>query len=264
MQSHAAKSRPQVLLDGMGDPLSLTRYDWREASLDPLSIEERYQLTYATQVEWATEGTFASLDIARDPIVKRFIRVWLEQERAHAQILGRLLDECAAPVSPLHTSQRQRFAAQRGRLVNALAVRAIGDDFYAVHMSWGAINELTTLRFYSLIRERTQHRLLREILRDLIKQEAQHFAFYYTSAQERLVDNPRGQRLVRWVLGHLWTPVGVGLRTREDVDRNTEQLFVGEPAEVAQIDAVIGRIPGLADLNLMRRNIERLTPSSAF
>jgi hypothetical protein len=158
---------------------------------------------------------------------------------------------------------RNRIGAQRGRLVNVLATRLLGDDFYAVHMSWGAVNELTTLRFYGLIRERTEHRVLREVLGDLMRQEARHFAFYYESAIARLDGNPRGQRLVRRVMQRFWTPVGVGLRTQSDVDRITASLFVDEPAQVLQIDRTIGRIPGLEHLDLMQRCVDRVAARPA-
>ncbi|HEY1740105.1 MAG TPA: ferritin family protein, partial [Acidimicrobiia bacterium] len=174
---------------------------------------------YASQVEWATEGTFESLNITDDPTVRAFLRIWLEQERVHAELLTRLLEACGVEVEPLHRLSKHRRGARRGRFVNQLAHAAVGDDFFAVHMTWGAVNELSTLRFYQQIRHRTAHPLLREILRDVIGQEAMHYSFYRAAAIERLTERPRAQRLTSWVLRHLWTPVGVGLRTRSDAHR---------------------------------------------
>ena len=68
---------PETLLAEMGEPLDPSRYDWSAARTDALTDEEVFQLTYAAQVEWGTEGTFASLNISRDPVVRRFLRVWL-------------------------------------------------------------------------------------------------------------------------------------------------------------------------------------------
>ena len=247
---------PEVLLAEMGDPLDPSAYDWSSVGPGDLSADEIFQLTYAAQVEWGTEGTFASLDISRDPMVRRFLRVWLDQEVAHARLLARLLQRCGGSVAPIHRSRKHRFAAARGKVLNQVARLGVGDDFFAVHMSWGAINELTTLRFYSVMRQRSECELARTLLRDVIAQEALHYSFYRNVAINLLTDNPRGQRIVRWVLEHLWTPVGVGLHSRADVDRLMVELFADRPDQVVQMDSQINRIPGLADLDLIRRTLE--------
>ena len=126
-----------------------------------------------------------------------------------------------------------------------------------MHMSWGAINELTTLRFYSVMRANTRSELLRDLLRDVIAQEALHYSFYRAVAIRRLAGNPRGQRIVRWTIEHLWSPVGMGLRSRPDVDRLMVGLFAERPDQVVRMDSQINRIPGLADLNLIRRTLVR-------
>jgi rubrerythrin len=247
---------PETLLAQMGDPLDPSRYDWSAARPGALDDEEIFQLTYAAQVEWGTEGTFASLDISRDPVVRRFLRIWLDQEVAHAALLARVLEGSGASVTPVHLERRHRRGAARGKLLNQLARRGIGDDFFAVHMSWGAINELTTLRFYGVMRARTGSELLRTLLRDVIAQESLHYSFYRNLAIRRLAGNRRGQRIVRWVLEHLWTPVGMGLRTRPDVDRLMLGLFADRPEQVVQMDSQINRIPGLSGLDLIRRTLE--------
>jgi rubrerythrin len=207
-------------------------------------------------VEWGTEGTFASLDISRDPMVRKFLRVWLDQEVVHAGLLAEVLARSrGVAIEPVHTQRKHRWGAARGKVLNQLARLGIGDDFFAVHMSWGAINELTTLRFYSVMRAKTNSELLRTVLRDVIAQEALHYSFYRSVAIRRLSDNPRGQRIVRWALEHLWSPVGVGLRTRPDVDRLMAGLFADRPDQVVQMDSQINRIPGLAGLDLIRGTV---------
>jgi hypothetical protein len=243
---------PTQLLERMGEPLALTAYDWDAAgAAPPLPPEARFQLVYAAQVEWGTEGTFASLDVSNDPIVGRFLDIWLAQEMAHAALLVRYLRTHGESVHPLHRTRTQRFAAQRGRWINQAAVRILGADFFAVHMTWGAVNELTTLRFYSLLRRRSADPVLQTLLSDVIAQEAVHFAFYFQMAAELLHDNRRAQRITRWVLSRCWSPVGVGLRSRQDADRLMHGLFATEPAEIRGIDARVGRLPGLRDLDLM-------------
>ncbi len=93
------------------------------------------------------------------------------------------------------------------------------------------------------------------MLRDVIAQESLHYSFYRSVAIRRLTDNPRGQRIVRWALEHLWSPVGMGLRTRTDVDRLMAGLFADRPDQVRQMDSQINRIPGLADLDLIHGTV---------
>ncbi len=241
------------LLDRMEPPLSIDDFEWNDAARYPLSAAEVFQLTYAAQVEWGTEGTFRSLDTYRDPLLATFLRTWLDQEVEHARLLCRLLRERGHRVAAIHASPKHRRAAQRARYLNQLAYWLIGADFTALHMAWGALNELTTLRFYQQIRVRTAHPLLADILRALVRQEAMHYRFYYTVARELLDNNPRGQRIVRYALRTFWTPVGVGLRDETDVIRIIHQLFDDDRHILTGIDAAISALPGLDALDLMAR-----------
>ncbi len=247
---------PEALLAGLGEPLDPASYDWSAVDV-PITADERFQLTYAAQIEWGTEGYFASLNISKDAVVCEFLERWLEQEIVHGDLLARVLDAQGEVIGPAHLTPIQRFHTARGRAVNRVARRVIGDDFFAVHMAWGAVNELTTLRFYGVMRSQTQNPVLRTILRDVMAQESLHYNFYRSMALRRLEDNPKAQRLVRWTLEHLWTPVGVGVRTRADAERMVEGLVSEDQAVVAQIDGPINRLPGLEGLDLTRRTVER-------
>jgi hypothetical protein len=254
---------PESIVAEMGSPLDPADYDWSAENRGALSDEEIFQLTYAAQVEWGTERTFAQLNISRDPVVNRFLKIWLDQEVMHADLLARILAGEGASIEPVHKQRKHRWAAVRGNALNRLMRRAVGDDFFAVHMSWGAINELTTLRFYAVVRAQTESPLLRSILRDVMAQEALHYAFYRNLAIRQLASNPRGQRIVRWVLEHIWSPVGVGLHSRADLDRIMAGLFADRPDQVVQMDSQIQRIPGLANLDLIHRTVETASAAHA-
>src|SRR5262249_2997051 len=160
-----------------------------------------------------------SLDVSNDPVVGRFLGIWLEQEVVHAELLARFLATQGEWVTPLHRTRSQRRAARRGKWVNQAAGRGPGNAFLAGHIAWGGVNELTTVRFYSLLRRRTANPVLHTLLADVIAQEAVHFSFYREMAAQLLCDNRRAQRITRWVMGHLWSPVGTGLRSRDDAER---------------------------------------------
>lgn len=57
-----------------------------------------------------------------------------------------------------------------------------------------------------------------------------------------------------WALRHLWSPVGVGLRSQADADRLILGLLAGEPETVERLDAGIGTIPGLGGVDLIGRS----------
>ena len=254
---------PEAVLDTMGGRLDPSAYDWSRVHEAPLTEAEIEWLTYATQVEWGTEYYFAVLDISDDPLVHRFLRTWLDQEVVHADLLRRLLAEAGVVVQPVHRQWRKRLAKWRGKQLNRLARRLIGDDFFAVHMAWGAVNELSTQRFYGVIRSQTKNPVLRDVLRDVMAQEAVHYAFYRNVAIRRLTGNRRAQRIVRWALHRLWTPVGVGLRPRRDADLVIAGIMGDHPEVAAQMDAQIDRMPGLAGLHLARRSREHAVRTAA-
>ena len=247
----------------MGAPLDPASYDWARAAEVPLRPDEIEWLTFATQVEWGTEHYFAVLDISDDPLVHRFLRIWLEQEVVHADLLRRFLAAHGAQVGPVHTAWRKRAARWRGKQINRIARRIVGDDFFAVHMAWGSVNELSTQRFYGVLRSGTKNPLLREILRDVMAQEAMHYAFYRNVAIRRLTGNQRAQRIVRWALARLWSPVGVGLRSRRDADRIIAEVLGPHPDVAVQMDAQIDRMPGLSGLGLASRSLQRALASAS-
>ena len=128
-------------------------------------------------------------------------------------------------------------------------------DFIAIHMVWGAINELTTLTgYYQLIR-RSDHPVLHQMLRKVIQDERRHFAFYRAQGKARLEVASRGSRkLIRWIFDRFWTPVGAGVKSQEEVDALTLHLF-GDSDEgreaIRDIDRTISELPGLEGLTLL-------------
>jgi len=60
--------------------------------------------------------------------------------------------------------------------------------------------------------------------------------------------------LVRWTLTHLWTPVGAGVKTEEEVDALAICLFGDGWAgreQISEIDHTIAEVPGLEDMRLL-------------
>jgi rubrerythrin len=53
-------------------------------------------------------------------------------------------------------------------------------------MTWGAINELSTLTGYRALATRADHPLLSIVLARIVKDERRHFSFYFNQARRRL------------------------------------------------------------------------------
>jgi hypothetical protein len=128
-------------------------------------------------------------------------------------------------------------------------------DFSAVYLTIGAINELSTLTGYGALIRKSGHPVLRDLLGRIIKDERRHYAFYFNSAKEWLIDNEKAQRVDRWMLDRVWVPVGQGVKTQEEVDALALYLFDDEQGEeeLLALDEKIGKLPGLSGIKLMSK-----------
>ena len=87
-----------------------------------------------------------------DPEIAGFFATWFYEETAHGRALARFLAAAGQPVAP-----RPRTARGLGERIEALGIACIAAawrEFPAVHMTWGAINELTTLTAYRRLAQR--------------------------------------------------------------------------------------------------------------
>ena len=126
-------------------------------------------------------------------------------------------------------------------------------------MTWGAMNELSTLQGYHRTIAKTRHPILVELLNRIIKDERRHYAFYYNQARMRLEGNVRAQKLVRWALDKLWAPVGSGVRPQGETDFVVLQLFGDDEgmAVVREMEDELSKLPGLHGMRLMTRAMSR-------
>jgi hypothetical protein len=88
----------------------------------------------------------------------------------------------------------------------------------------------------------------------VIQDERRHFAFYRAQAKARMQRSRTARKLVRWVLRSLWTPVGAGVKTEEEVDALAIYLFGDGPEgreQIREIDRTIAAVPGLDGMTLL-------------
>jgi hypothetical protein len=96
-------------------------------------------------------------------------------------------------------------------IYQAVAANLVGDDFIAVHMTFGAINEWSTYAGYGRLLAQTDHPELTKLVGRIQRQETRHVAFYASQARERLQRSRAARLLTRLVLRMAWTPVGSGI-----------------------------------------------------
>jgi hypothetical protein len=141
-----------------------------------------------------------------------------------------------------------------------LLSRIFSNQFPAVYLSFGAVQEMTTLRGYEFLHRYTQNPVLRILCERIAKQERRHFAWYFNHARELLLQSSGARILARKLLEFNWVPVGAGIKSREDVKKLFMTLFPRESARdlVREIDSKMGTLPGLEGIKLMEPYFERM------
>lgn len=260
--------------------VDVSEVEWNRSSDPPLAPAEVRCLRYMMDIETNTViflRDVLATQTAFDPDVTAFLSCWNYEEYWHGEAFSRLLGEAAIAVLPDHerVDGRSRYPSRRmrnewirrrvgtrgylshiGTLVgSAVAAR----DFVAIHMTWGAVNELTTLTAYHRMIAKTDNVALTQVLGAIIKQERRHFAFYRAQARARLAGSRRARRLVHWSLDHLWAPVGTGIRPQEETDFVVSHLFNDPDGMVAlkEMDGTIAGLPGLEGTRYLTEAAER-------
>jgi hypothetical protein len=191
-----------------------------------------------------------------DPEIVAFLARWFYEETSHGRALARFLDAAGHPVAPRRRSVEP--FAERVRTFATARLGSLWPDFVAVHMTWGAINELTTLMGYKRLAIVAGHPILADLLARIVRDESRHFAFYYRQAARRLA-TPRTARIVRHLVARFWAPVGSGVQPDAETRFLAEFLFAGDHGRsaAATIDATVRRLPGFDELPLLTAWLDR-------
>ena len=239
--------------------------DWVEAQQVGLTEDEKFVLTYFSDIESQTIRYLRMLlqmKIAFRPDVSAFLTTWNYEEFFHGYELANLLSVCGAPL------QEDRIEEVKGRarlnewlemLFTPLLSKIFYSQFPAVYLSFGAIQEMTTLRGYERLQKMTCNPALRTLCERIAKQERRHFAWYFNHARELLEQSPTAQWLTRKLLQFNWVPVGAGVKTPSEVKRLFSILFAGETGRtlVNEVDSKMASLPGLEGMRLMEPYFER-------
>ena len=249
-------------------PVRTDDLDFGEFRRRPLPADVLRCLRYMHDVESHTVCYLRDLLLTpshRDPAVTTFLTAWAYEEHWHGVALGRVL------AAHGETSGHDRVGEFRKRLpwrdrfgpyLSAAGAAVAGNDFVAVHMTWGAVNEWTTAAGYDLVAAAADHPVLTELLARIKQQETRHIAFYATEARRRLGDSRRAQVLTRWALRKLWAPVGSGVMPAEETEFLLRWLLQGVAGDAAvrRIDANVASLPGLDGLRIFADALRARVP----
>lgn len=247
--------------------VDLSSVEWARIREHPVTTAEARCLTYMMDIETHTVVFLRDLLATRasfDPEVTAFLSCWVYEELWHGEAFSRFLGEAGYRVAPTFEDVsgddpfptrvdrnqwvRQKFGT-KGYVshIGTLLGSALFRDFVAVHMTWGAVNELGTLTGYHRIIAKTEHPVLIQLLQAVIKDERRHFAFYRAQARMRLARSRQARTITRWALEHLWAPVGTGVRPQAETDFVIRSLFGDADGMVAvkEMEATLGELPGL-------------------
>ena len=192
--------------------VDLSGVAWDRVRSHPLTEAEARCLAYMMDIETHTSIYLRDLlatPAAYEPDVTAFLSCWVYEELWHGEAFSRFLGEAGWELAPdlervaadtAYPSRLPRNQWIRRRLggkgqlshVGTMLGSAVMDDFVALHMTWGAANELSTLTSYHRLIANTEHPELVNLLNAIIKDERRHFAFYRAQARLRLARSALG------------------------------------------------------------------------
>lgn len=239
--------------------VDLQTIPWDRVPRHAVPAEALRALRYMQDIESHTIMYLRALLETRavdDPEVATFLACWVYEETFHGIALARFV-RAAGEAIELRARSRRTFGQRIEERLTAWLARA-WPDFVAVHMAWGAINELTTLTAYRRLAALVDHPVLHEILDRIVLDEARHFYFYFKQAERRLA-RPMTARIARAVIERSWAPVGSGVQPPAETRFLAEYLFGGRDGRSAarKVDATIRDLPGFRDLPLLEAWIDR-------
>lgn len=238
--------------------------DFTEFRSSPLDQDVLRCIRYMHDVEFHTVCYLRDLLLTpahADPEMTAFLSFWVYEEYWHGEALAGVLEAHGEPHGPDRVASMRIGLGMKDKFrpyIMSIGSSLIGNDFVALHMSWGAINELTTQAGYAQLSRRAGHPVLSALVSRIMKQEGLHIDFYYNQSMKRLGESRRSRTLTRVALSKFWKPVGAGVMSESDTQHLGQYLFGDEVGQEAlkRIDRRIDRLPGLAGLALLQSAVE--------
>ena len=232
---------------------------WDRVLDHPVPPEAIRVLRYMQDIESHTIIYLRSLLDTRvidDPEVATFLACWVYEETFHGIALARFVACAGHPIELRARSRNTVRQAVERRLTSWIA--SAWPEFVAVHMVWGAINEITALTGYRRLSALVDHPVLHDLLDRIARDESRHFYFYFKQAERRL-GRTGAARIARALVERFWAPVGSGVHPPTETRFLAQYLFSGPDGRAAarKVDATIRELPGFAGIPLLEAWIDR-------
>ena len=187
-----------------------------------------------------------------DPEVATFLACWFYEETGPRPRPRAVSRRRGPPPSTPRARSARPFTARLEDWVTAAVARA-WPDFVAVHMTWGAINELTTLTGYQQLAALAGHPVLSELLARIIARRVAPLRLLLPAGASAGSRARARRAIARLLVDRFWAPVGSGVQPAEETRALASYLFSGaDGIEAAQrIDGTIRRLPGFRDAELI-------------
>lgn len=242
--------------------------DWDYVARVGVSDDEARVLRYMADTESHTIIYMRDLlagSTAKDPEIAAFMSCWVYEEFNHGRAIDRFLSACGRPSTAGHYTKVTESASwvEGMEAFFTLSLPHLTPHFAAVHMAWGAIDEMMAAVAYVQLSQYTRNKELAKLLVRMAKDERRHQAFYYHQAERRM-QHPVGRHLARLGLEWLWSPVGIGVGGDSDDLAFIAWLLLDSQRgreEMRHNDRIMGRLPGLSGCSLSFRRIDSLMRS---
>ena len=222
-------------------------------------------LLYFRDVEKFTDVYFNELvktPTGRDPYIRQFMEKWRFEEDLHGELLNRFINEYGYS-TPEDWAKKSKqaipFRYKASNMVNMLLANFVGTRFSAVHMTWGAINEMSTLNGYRRLWTLAKHPVLEYMLRAIAREEASHSFFYHSMAKFNLQRSKFAQDITRWIVCHFWEPVGSGAKPVSQTNYVIQKLFDGKEGIDIMDTFVNGRLEKLPGFDGCKKVTEKIS-----
>ncbi len=250
-------------------PAFVASVPWKEVAKTPIDPAFIPVMRYMRDVEMFT-GLYASqmkkTPTWQDPSIRTFMERWSTEEPEHGNLLDRFLSEAGYPTledwkEKAHASLPPGYDREVKRQSRILSLLGAGHTS-AVHMTWGAVNEYSTLTGYQRLWQAAKHPVLETILRAIAREEAMHSFFYWSMARIKLRASKVRQALTRFLLDRFWEPVGGDVKGPQEMNIVIRTLFAGAEglrAAEQQINRRLQELPGFAGDLVVRNRVAKIT-----
>ncbi len=248
----------------------ISEIPWHEVKNYPLDPKFVPVLLYMRDVEILTDMYYEEMKrtpTGKDPAISKFMERWGVEEATHGEILDRFLNEAGVETSKNWKTEVRanvpKFYSFNTRILTTLT-NLIGKQFTATHMTFGAINELSTAQGYRRLTQLAEHPVLAHIVRGIMREESAHTQFYWSVAKLELKKSVFSRKVARFVVKNFWSPVGEGAKPKTQSDYTIATLFNGKDGFEwldRKISKHIQELPGFDGLNTVSEKLGRIIMS---